>query len=190
MVKLDKIYTRGGDLGETSLGDGSRVPKSAPRIAAIGEVDEANAALGIARLYAGPAEEALLTRIQNDLFDLGADLCMPIAEDEPPRLRIAQAQIDWLEACIDRLNTELPPLTSFILPGGTPGAAHLHFSRAVVRRAERAVVHLLAMPAEKVNRLALIYLNRLSDLLFVLARVSADHGGGDVTWQPAKYRDG
>ncbi|MBB5373209.1 cob(I)yrinic acid a,c-diamide adenosyltransferase [Acidocella aromatica] len=188
MVKLDKIYTRGGDHGETSLGDGSRVAKSSLRIAALGEVDEANAVIGLARLHV--AEDELLGRVQNDLFDLGADLCVPIAENEAPALRIVQAQVDWLEARIDQLNAALPPLTSFILPGGTPGSAHLHFARTVVRRAERAVVHLLEAPEEKVNRLALIYLNRLSDLLFVLARVAAGNGAGDVTWQPAKHRHG
>lgn len=188
MVKLDKIYTRGGDHGETSLGDGSRVAKSSLRVAALGEVDEANAVLGIARLHVGVAEDELLARVQNDLFDLGADLCVPIEENEVRALRIVQAQVDWLEARIDALNAELPPLTSFILPGGTPSSAHLHFARTVVRRAERVVVQLLAAPEEKVNRLALIYLNRLSDLLFVFARVASGNGAGDVTWQPAKHR--
>jgi len=190
MVRLDKIYTRGGDHGETSLGDGSRVPKSSLRIAALGEVDEANAAIGIARLHVGVAEDELLARVQNDLFDLGADLCVPIEEGEAPSLRVTQAQVDWLEARIDQLNAELPPLTSFVLPGGTPGSAHLHLARTVTRRSERVVVHLLEAPDERVNRLVLVYLNRLSDLLFVLARVSAGTGAGDTPWQPAKHRDG
>ena len=188
MVKLDKIYTRGGDEGETSLGDGARVAKSSLRVAALGEVDEANSAIGIARLHVAVAEDDLLARVQNDLFDLGADLCVPIKEGDAA-LRVAPAQVEWLEARIDQLNAELPPLTSFVLPGGTPGAAHLHSARAVVRRAERAVVHLLEAPDERVNRLVLVYLNRLSDLLFVLARV-AGGAADERAWQPARHRDG
>ncbi len=187
MVKLDRIYTRGGDAGETSLGDGTRLPKNAPRVAAYGEVDEANAILGIVRLHVQGAHDALLARMQNDLFDLGADLCVPIVENQPA-LRITPSQVDWLEAQIDRLNADLPPLTSFVLPGGTAAAAYLHQARTVVRRAERVTVTLLAAPDEAVNRLALIYLNRLSDLLFVLSR--AVNVGHEILWQPAANRDG
>lgn len=182
MVKLDKIYTRGGDHGETSLGDGGRVAKSSARIIALGEVDEANAAIGIARLHNAGPEDEVLARIQNDLFDLGADLCVPITEK--PALRITQEQIDWLEARIDEVNTSLPPLTSFVLPAGAPGAATLHLARAITRRAERAVVHLLETPHEAVNRLVLVYLNRLSDLLFVLSRMANAGGALDVLWVP------
>ncbi len=190
MVKLDKIYTRGGDHGETSLGDGSRVPKSSARIAALGEVDEANAAIGLARLDADAATDVILARIQNDLFDLGADLCTPITEGEAPALRIVQSQIDWLEGRIDAVTAALPPLTSFILPAGSKAATRLHFARTVARRAERAVVHLLEAPNEAVNRLVLVYLNRLSDLLFVLARAANGMGGADVLWVPAGGRNG
>lgn len=190
MVKLDKIYTRGGDLGETSLGDGTRVPKSSARINALGEVDEANAVIGLARLDADGPADAILARIQNDLFDLGADLCTPIYENEVRALRIVQSQIDWLEERIDALTAALPPLTSFILPAGSPAAARLHLARTVARRAERAVVHLLEAPDEAVNRLVPIYLNRLSDLLFVLARAANGMGGADVLWVPAGSRNG
>ncbi len=189
MVKLDKIYTRGGDTGETSLGDGSRVAKSSSRIAAIGDVDETNTVLGLARLHLAGAEDAMLARLQNDLFDLGADLCVPIVEDpQPPPLRIVQSQVDWLEAQIDRVNADLPVLASFILPGGTPAGAFLHQARAVARRAERMVVALLAEPDQAVNRLALVYLNRLSDLLFVLSRHVNDQGAGDMLWVPGGSR--
>ncbi len=191
MVKLDRIYTRGGDAGETSLGDGSRVAKSSARVAAYGDVDEANSVLGIVRLHVHGADDAVLARIQNDLFDVGADLCVPIEEaPEYPPLRVTQAQIDWLEGQIDRMNAELQPLSSFILPGGTPGAAFLHQARTVVRRAERVLVGLLASPDEAVNRLVLVYLNRLSDLLFVMSRYVNDKGAGDVLWVPAANRDG
>jgi cob(I)alamin adenosyltransferase len=190
MVKLDKIYTRGGDQGETSLGDGRRVAKSSARIAALGEVDEANAALGLARLEADAALDTVLAHIQNDLFDLGADLCTPIAADEPSALRIVQPQIDWLEARIDALTAGMAPLSSFILPAGSPAAARLHFARTVARRAERAVVRLLEEPEEAVNRLVRAYLNRLSDLLFVLARAANGMGGADVLWLPAGGRHG
>lgn len=190
MVKLDKIYTRGGDHGETSLGDGRRVPKSSARIVAMGDVDELNAAIGLVRLEVEGTTDAILERVQNDLFDLGADLCTPITEDAKPALRIVQGQINWLEARIDAVTAELAPLTSFILPAGSPAAARLHFSRTVARRAERAVVHLLEEPEEAVNRLVLLYLNRLSDLLFVLARAANGMGGADVLWVPAGGRDG
>ncbi len=189
MVKLDKIYTRGGDAGETSLGNGARVAKSAARVCAYGDVDEANALLGIVRLHLSGADDAMLARIQNDLFDLGADLCVPIEESpEYPPLRVIQGQVDWLEAQIDRMNAELAPLSSFILPGGSPAAAFLHQARTVVRRAERLVVALLAEPEEKVNRLVLIYLNRLSDLLFVMSRFVNDKGAADVLWVPGASR--
>jgi cob(I)alamin adenosyltransferase len=185
MVKIDKIYTRGGDSGETSLGNGARVAKSAPRVAAYGDVDEANTIIGIVRLYVTGPDNLVLARIQNDLFDLGADLCMPIEENpKHPPLRVTQAQVDWLEGQIDRMNAELAPLTSFILPGGSPAAAFLHQARTVIRRAERLVVHLLSMPDEAVNRLVLVYLNRLSDLLFVMSRYVNDKGVHDVLWVP------
>jgi cob(I)alamin adenosyltransferase len=184
MVKLDKIYTRGGDQGETSLGNGARVPKSAPRVASYGDVDEANTIIGIVRLHTtGPADN-VLARIQNDLFDVLGD-----APKYPP-LRVTQNQVDWLEATIDGMNAELAPLTSFIMPGGSPAAAYLHQARTVVRRAERRVVDLLSLPDEPINRLVLIYLNRLSDLLFVMSRYLNDKGAGDVLWVPAAHRDG
>ena len=189
MVKLTKIYTRGGDAGETSLGDGIRVAKSSARVTSYGEVDEANAILGIVRLHVEGPEDTLLARIQNDLFDVGADLCVPIVENpEYPALRVTQAQIDWLEAQIDRMNAELAPLNSFVLPGGTPAAAFLHQARTVVRRAERVLVGLLAAPDEPVNRLVLVYLNRLSDLLFVMSRYLNGKGANDVLWVPAQNR--
>ncbi len=189
MVRLTKIYTRGGDAGETSLGNGERVAKSSSRVAAYGDVDEANAVLGLVRLHVTGAEDALLARIQNDLFDVGADLCVPIeAAPAHPPLRIVQSQVDWLEAQIDRLNAELPALESFILPGGTPAAAFLHQARTVTRRAERMVVTLIGEPDEAVNRLVLSYLNRLSDLLFVLSRIVNDNGAGDVLWVPGASR--
>jgi cob(I)alamin adenosyltransferase len=191
MVKLDKIYTRGGDAGETSLGDGTRVAKSAPRVAAYGDVDEANCVLGIARLHVAGADDLVLARIQNDLFDIGADLCVPIVDNpEYPPLRVTQAQVDWLEGQIDRMNAELAPLSSFVLPGGSPAAAFLHQARTVVRRAERLVVTLISTPDEAVNRLVLIYLNRLSDLLFVMSRYVNGRGAQDVLWVPAANRDG
>jgi len=191
MVKLDKIYTRGGDAGETSLGNGDRVAKSSLRVASYGEVDEANAILGIVRLHLEGPEDAVLARIQNDLFDLGADLCVPIQESpEYPPLRVTQSQVDWLEGQIDRMNAELSPLSSFILPGGSPAAAFLHQARTVVRRAERVLVGLLASPDEAINRLVLIYLNRLSDLLFVMSRYVNDKGARDILWVPAANRDG
>ena len=190
MVKLDKIYTRGGDAGKTSLGDGSRVSKHSPRVIAQGDVDETNAALGLVRLEAedeGPLAEAL-KRIQNDLFDLGADLATPETGEalsyEP--LRIVDAQVDWLEAEIDRLNARLAPLTSFVLPGGGPLASGLHMARTVCRRAERAMVALSG--EEAVGAPALSYINRLSDYLFVAARHANDDGRSDILWEPGKNR--
>lgn len=187
MVKLNKIYTRTGDDGTTGLVDGSRRQKDEARIAAYGTVDEANSVLGIVRLaVAGPAD-AMLARIQNDLFDVGADLATP-GDDFAPgamSLRATASQVDRLEAEIDAMNDGLPPLTSFILPGGTPAAAHLHLARTVVRRAERLAV--TAARSEAINPLAIRYLNRLSDHLFVLAR--AQNGdGGDVLWIPGAGR--
>ena len=195
MVRLTKIYTRGGDAGETSLGDGSRVAKSSARVASYGEVDEANAILGVVRLYVSGPEDALLARVQNDLFDVGADLCMPIVENSAaPALRVTQAQVDWLEGEIDRMNAELAPLNSFVLPGGTPAGAFLHQARTVVRRAERVLVGMLARPEAAVTRLVLVYLNRLSDLLFVMSRYVNGKGAEDVLWvpggPPAANRDG
>ncbi|BAI76506.1 ATP:cob(I)alamin adenosyltransferase (plasmid) [Azospirillum sp. B510] len=189
MVKLTKIYTRGGDAGETSLGDGSRVPKHDRRVAAYGTVDEANAVIGMARLHTAdrPDADAMLGRIQNDLFDLGADLCTP--EEEAPKyppLRIVQAQVDRLEAEIDAMNAGLAPLTSFILPGGSPAAAHLHLARTVVRRAERLMTDLARH--EPVTAAALKYVNRLSDHLFVLSRVVNRNGADDVLWVPGANR--
>ncbi len=188
MVRLTRIYTKGGDKGETSLGDGSRVPKQSLRVEAYGTVDEANAAIGLARLHVAEAEaDAMLARIQNDLFDLGADLCTP---EEGRRasgaLRIAAAQTQRLEREIDRMNASLPPLDSFVLPGGTPAAAHLHLARTVTRRAERLVCALAG--AEKINPEAVKYLNRLSDHLFVLGRRVNDNGARDVLWQPGMTR--
>ncbi len=190
MVKLTKIYTRGGDSGETSLGNGARVAKSSSRVSSYGEVDEANAILGIVRLHTQGEDDAVLARIQNDLFDIGADLCVPITENpEYPPLRVTQGQVDWLEAQIDRMNAELAPLNSFVLPGGTPAGAFLHQARTVVRRAERLVVELLAEPDEAVNRLVLVYLNRLSDLLFVMSRYVNGKGAMDVLWIPGESRN-
>lgn len=184
MVKLTRIYTRGGDKGETSLGDGSRVPKDSLRVEAFGTVDEANATIGLARLHTEGAADAMLGRIQNDLFDLGADLCNPAPREGG--LKIVQAQIDRLEREIDAMNEELAPLNSFVLPGGTPASAALHLARTVTRRAERLTVALA--DAEVVNPVAVIYLNRLSDHLFVLGRYLNDKGARDVLWVPGANR--
>jgi cob(I)alamin adenosyltransferase len=188
MVKLNKIYTRTGDDGTSGLVDGSRQPKHSARFEAIGAVDEANSAIGLAVLaMAGTAREALL-RTQNDLFDLGADLATP-GEDFAPSemvLRIVPAQVEWLETAIDGLNARLAPLTSFILPGGGEAAARAHIARASVRRAERAMVALAA--DEPVNPAAIAYINRLSDYLFVLARHLNDDGADDVKWAPGANR--
>jgi cob(I)alamin adenosyltransferase len=187
MVRLTRIYTRGGDAGETSLGDGTRVVKHDPRVAAFGTVDEANAAIGVARLHTEGEVDRMLGRIQNDLFDLGADLCTP--EEEAPKyppLRITDAQVDRLEREIDAMNESLAPLNSFILPGGTPAAAQLHVARTVTRRAERLMVELARR--EAVNPAALRYANRLSDHLFVLSRHVNDNGARDVLWVPGHHR--
>ena len=188
MVTLSRIYTRTGDKGKTSLGDGTRVGKRDLRVEAYGTVDEANAVIGLARLHAGPEMMPLLERLQNDLFDVGADLCTPATADEAPgaRLRVIQSQVDRLEGEIDAANERLAPLTSFILPAGSPLAAHLHHARTVVRRAERLMVALAEV--ETVNQAAIIYANRLSDLLFVLARVANGDGVADVLWVPGGAR--
>jgi len=194
LVKLNRIYTRTGDDGSTGLVDGSRVAKDDARMAAIGDVDEANSLIGVAAValrQAGVASiwlVALLERVQNDLFDLGADLATPGEEFAPSEmvLRIVVAQVERLETEIDRMNSELAPLTSFILPGGTRGAAALHVARATVRRAERTAVG--AARAVALNPLALAYLNRLSDYLFVAARVVNQSAGGDVLWRPGATR--
>lgn len=189
MVYLSKIYTRTGDAGETGLGDGTRVAKDHARVTAYGTVDELNAVLGLLPIHApGFTESALLSRIQNDLFDVGADLCVPPGPDEKPgaALRVSQEQVSTLERAIDRLNEPLAPLTSFVLSGGSPAAAWFHLARTVCRRAERDVVTL--MNSEPVNPEALKYLNRLSDLLFVLARSANQGGAGDVLWVPGANR--
>jgi len=187
MVTLTKIYTKGGDRGRTSLGDGARVAKHDQRVAAYGTVDEANAVIGLARLHAAGPADAMLARIQNDLFDLGADLCRP--GDDPAEagvLRIQPQQVQRLEDEIDALNADLRPLDSFVLPGGRPAAAFLHQARTVVRRAERLTVALAE--AEAVSPVAIQYLNRLSDHLFVLARHLNDGGAADVLWVPGAHR--
>ncbi len=187
MVKLTKIYTRGGDKGTTSLVDGSRVAKHDPRVSAYGSVDETGAAIGLARLEADEAYGALLSLIQNDLFDLGADLATPFEENPKyPPLRITAEQVARLEQEIDRLNADLEPLNSFVLSGGSRAAAHLHMARTVARRAEREMTALAE--AERVNAEAIKYMNRLSDLLFVLARHANDKGRGDVLWVPGANR--
>jgi cob(I)alamin adenosyltransferase len=193
VVNLTRIYTRGGDAGETSLGDGRRVSKASARIAAYGTVDELNAHVGVLRTLELPdGWDAWLARIQNELFDLGADLCVPeeertdrSSERERTRLRIDASQVAWLEARCDEVNDLLPPLTSFILPGGTPTAAQLHVCRTVCRRAEREIVALAAH--EPVNPEASAYANRLSDLLFILAR-AANPPGAEPLWQPGASR--
>ena len=194
MVELNRIYTRGGDGGETSLGSGTRVAKHDLRVAAYGTVDETNAVIGLARLHTGDDTEtdAMLSRIQNDLFDLGADLCTPEGDARAARkaegaLRIVPAQVERLEREIDTLNEELEPLKSFILPGGTPAAAHLHMARTVARRAERLITELAGR--EPVNADALRYINRLSDHLFVLGRHLNDRGRADILWKPGENRD-
>ncbi len=190
MVKLDRIYTRGGDNGRTSLADGTRIAKHAPRIVAQGDIDEANAAIGVARLHAGGADrEGILLRIQNDLFDLGADISTPCdASENVGALRIDASQTARLEAEIDAVAAGLAPLASFVLRGGTAAGAQLHYACTVVRRAERSLSALAE--AEPVNPQARAYLNRLSDLLFVLARDANDGGRADILWEPGKTRTG
>ena len=190
MVVLNKIYTRTCDDGDTALGNGSRVAKHSLRVTAYGTVDETNATVGLARLHADGDLDRLLAMIQNDLFDLGADLCRPEmakdAEAPYPVLRMVEAQVDRLEAEIDVMNAKLTPLRSFILPGGSALAAHLHLSRTVSRRAERLVVELATM--EEVNVAAVKYLNRLSDWFFVASRIANEDGAADVLWVPGANR--
>ena len=187
MVKLTRIYTRGGDKGKTSLGSGRRVAKHDARVVAYGTVDEANAVIGIARLYTAGEADATLARIQNDLFDLGADLCTPKGEERKSgALRIVAAQVERLEAEIDSINADLDALESFVLPGGSAASAYLHLARTVVRRAEREITALAE--TESVEPHAIRYINRLSDHLFVLARQLNDGGRGDVLWQPGANR--
>jgi cob(I)alamin adenosyltransferase len=192
MVVLNRIYTRTGDDGSTALGNGERRPKHDLRVAAYGTVDEANAAIGMARLHTGADQrvDAMLARIQNDLFDLGADLCSPDKGKGPggERLAIVDAQVARLEQEIDALNGELTPLRSFVLPGGTPAAAMLHLARTVCRRAERMIVELSQRPGESVSAAVVKYVNRLSDFLFVASRYVNDKGARDVLWVPGKNR--
>ena len=187
-MKLDKIYTRTGDEGKTSLGDGARLPKFHPRVTAYGSIDEANSTIGVANLHIADDEVlSVLRHIQNDLFDVGADLCRP--ERPSPQtapLRITDEQVAWLENRIDHFNADLEPLTSFVLPGGSPASAYLHLARTVTRRAERDVARLAA--EESINPAALRYVNRLSDLLFVLARYLNEKGKNDIRWQPGLHR--
>jgi cob(I)alamin adenosyltransferase len=192
MVVLNRIYTRTGDDGTTALGTGERRKKYDLRVAAYGSLDEVNATIGLARLAtAGDAVlDPMLARIQNDLFDVGADLCMPHGGKGPggARLDVTDAQVEWLEQQIDRLNADLAPLRSFILPGGSPAAAHLHLARTVCRRAERLMVELKDRSSEPVAAAALKYVNRLSDFLFVAARHANEGGRADVLWQPGQNR--
>ena len=193
MVVLNRIYTRTGDDGTTSLGTGERRKKYDLRIEAYGTVDEANAVIGIARLHTAgePIVDAMLSRIQNDLFDVEADLCMPSDTGKGPggaRLNVTAAQVAWLEAQIDRLNDDLAPLRSFILPGGSAASAYLHLARTVTRRAERVVAALRDQPGESVTSEALQYVNRLSDFLFVAGRWLNDKGALDVLWAPGANR--
>lgn len=193
MVKLNKIYTRTGDKGSTGLGTGERVPKHDKRIEAYGTVDEANAVIGLVRLNLGPDDalvDGIMFRVQNDMFDLGADLCIPDRGEELgfEPLRVTDAQVERLEAEIDQLNAELKPLNSFVLPGGSAASAYLHLARTVSRRAERQMAELAADPNEHVSDACLKYINRLSDLLFVVGRYTNDRGAGDVLWVPGANR--
>jgi cob(I)alamin adenosyltransferase len=190
MVVLNRIYTKTGDAGETALGNGQRVAKFVLRVQAYGTVDETNATVGLARLHAAGEMDAALARIQNDLFDLGADLCRPEMEKDGEAghavLRMAESQVARLESEIDAMNARLAPLRSFVLPGGTALAAHLHLCRTVTRRAERLAVELATL--EAVNEAAVKYLNRLSDWFFVAARIANDDGRADVLWVPGAHR--
>jgi cob(I)alamin adenosyltransferase len=191
MVVLSKIYTRTGDDGTTALGSGRRVAKFDLRVECYGTLDETNATIGLARLHtrSDPALDAMLARIQNDLFDLGAELCYPDeSKDARGRLSVSDAQVERLESEIDALNRELQPLRSFVLPGGTPAASFLHLARTISRRAERLMVALAARPNEPVGGSALRYINRLSDFLFVAARYANDKGKSDVLWVPGQNR--
>jgi len=192
MVVLNRIYTRTGDDGTTALGSGERRPKYDLRVAAYGTVDEVNAVIGIARLHAvgDIALDGMLARIQNDLFDVGADLCLPDKGKGPggARLDVTESQVEWLERQIDRLNGELAPLRSFVLPGGSAAAAYLHLAPTVCRRAERLMVELKDRPGESVTPAAIKYVNRLSDFFFVAARFTNDKGAADVLWVPGQNR--
>jgi cob(I)alamin adenosyltransferase len=190
MVVLNRIYTRTGDDGTTALGSGARRKKYDLRIAAYGTLDEVNAVIGIARLHTSGdrALDAMLARIQNDLFDVEADLCLSEKGPGGARMTVTDAQVGWLEQRIDELNADLAPLRSFILPGGSPAAAHLHLARTVCRRAERLIAELNDKPAEGVTSAALKYVNRLSDFLFVAGRHANDKGASDVLWQPGQNR--
>ena len=192
MVVLSKIYTRTGDDGTTALGSGRRVAKYDLRVECYGTLDETNAAIGLARVHTGssdPALDAMLARIQNDLFDLGAELCYPDeSKDARGRLSVSDAQVERLEGQIDALNRELQPLRSFVLPGGTPAASFLHLARTISRRGERLMVALASRPNEPVGAAALRYINRLSDFLFVAARYANDKGKSDVLWVPGQNR--
>jgi cob(I)alamin adenosyltransferase len=187
-MKLDRIYTRSGDDGRTSLGDGARLQKFHTRVAAYGSVDEANSVIGIARLHIDDEEiRKVLSHIENDLFDLGGDLCRPEREHRKAEpLRVSERQVTWLEEQIDSFNADLTPLDSFVLPGGSQAAAHLHHARTVVRRAERYLTEIAYQ--EPVNPAAIKYTNRLSDLMFVLARYLNNKGRDDVLWRPGLYR--
>ncbi|HEX4532807.1 MAG TPA: cob(I)yrinic acid a,c-diamide adenosyltransferase [Rhizomicrobium sp.] len=187
MVVLNRIYTKTGDKGETGLGDGTRLPKHALRISSYGTVDEANAAIGLARLHAKNAMDEMLARIQNDLFDLGADLTVPLSSKRSEgALRIVEAQVERLEREIDAMNTDLAPLTSFVLPGGSHTAAHLHLARTITRRAERLMTELAQ--SDELNPAAMRYVNRLSDHLFVASRCANNQGSADVLWVPGANR--
>jgi cob(I)alamin adenosyltransferase len=193
MVVLNRIYTKTGDAGTTALGSGERVPKTSVRIAAYGTVDETNAQIGMVRIHLAGKDadvDQMLLRVQNDLFDLGADLCVPDRGEKLPYepLRMSDAQVKRLEDEIDLMNSALQPLRSFILPGGTPAAAALHVARTVCRRAERVMVELVNLPDEPVSAAALKYINRLSDFLFVAGRYVNDRGAADVLWVPGKNR--
>jgi cob(I)alamin adenosyltransferase len=193
MVILNRIYTRTGDDGTTALGTGERRKKYDLRISAYGTVDELNSVIGVARLHSAshPELDSVLGRIQNDLFDVGADLCMPGTRGKGPggaRLTVSDAQVEWLEGEIDKLNAKLAPLRSFILPGGSPASAYLHLARTVCRRAERLIAELRDQPGEDVSPTALKYVNRLSDFLFVAGRAMNDNGAADVLWVPGQNR--
>lgn len=190
MVTLNRIYTRTGDDGTTALGSGERRAKYDLRIEAYGTVDETNAAIGVVRLHLAeaPALDIMLGQIQNDLFDLGADLAVPEREGKAERLRVLSTQVERLERDIDTLNAKLAPLTSFILPGGSPAAAYLHVARTICRRAERGMVELASKPEERVSPAAIQYVNRLSDFLFVAGRSVNDNGARDVLWVPGQNR--
>ena len=186
MIKLNKIYTKTGDGGDTALGDGERVLKDSLRVSAYGNVDELNASIGIITLYANTELKRKLKNIQNDLFDIGADLCVPISEKNKDRLRLSTNQIETLELEIDEMNSILEPLNSFVLPGGCRSATFLHMARTICRRAERSVVSLRSQ--EQINDNTLVYLNRLSDWLFVASRVENQENSSEVLWAPGKNK--